>query len=363
MANCAGCRKKIVGEYVRALDRSWHEGCFRCTVCRKGFEGQQFVKHRGRPYHSECYQERFAPRCAGCGQTITGKYITALKKSWHPEHFVCAHCERPLDGRPFYEQDGKPYCERDYHTLFGRHCAVCGEAMQGTYLTNTWGDSFCEHHQGQIPECSSCGRLANERLTGGHVRYQDGRVMCNRCRQTAVDEGREGGRILTDVRRALALERLDLGKIKIPLRLVDQGELEELVGGVRTLPPAGVARTQLSSSGEGAVKREVLEILALNGLPREHLAAVLAHEVGHAWLFLNAFPELPPKVAEGICELFSFLWLKREGGKEAAGRLKLMQKNKDRVYGVGFRAARRSLRKRSLRQMLAHVKRYGRFPK
>ncbi len=360
---CAGCGKKTAGDFVRALYRTWHEDCFRCTVCGKGFKGQQFVKHRGRPYHQQCYQERFGPRCAGCGQPITGKYITALKKTWHPEHLVCAHCEKPLDGKPFFEQDGKAYCEEDFHALFGRHCAVCGVSMQGTCLTNVWGDSFCEHHEGQIPECFSCGRFASERLTGGHVRYKDGRVMCKLCRQTAVDEELEGRQLLTGVRRALALERLDLGKIEIPLRLVDQGELDRLVGGARSLPPTGMVRTRLTSSGDGTVTREVLDILALHGLPREHLAAVLAHEVGHAWLFLNAFPELPPKVVEGICELCSFLWLKREGGKEAAGRLKLLQKNKDRVYGVGFRAARRAWRNRSLRQMLAYVKRYGRFPK
>ena len=51
--------------------------------------------------------------------------ITALAHLWHPEHFVCVQCKEPLGTRNFFERDGLPYCERDYHFLFSPRCAFC----------------------------------------------------------------------------------------------------------------------------------------------------------------------------------------------------------------------------------------------
>lgn len=51
--------------------------------------------------------------------------ITALGRTWHPEHFTCAHCNQELGTRNFFERDGRPYCEPDYHNLFSPRCAYC----------------------------------------------------------------------------------------------------------------------------------------------------------------------------------------------------------------------------------------------
>ena len=363
MIKCARCKRPISGEYVQALGRAWHQNCFRCTVCGKAFVGQQFAAHDGKPYHDHCYVEAFAPRCAACNRPISGPYVTALGKKWHPEHFVCTACKKPFGKHGFVKHRGRPYHERCYLERFAPRCDVCGESIRGPYVTTTTGETFCEHHKGEIPECSSCGRLASDRLTGGHVHYEDGRVICNLCRPTAVEREGEGEQLLSNVRHTLDKEGLTLGKAKIPLRLVDQNELNRRVKRRRTKTPAGMARTQLTMQGDEVVERKLIEILALRGLPRDHLAAVLAHEIGHAWLFLNAYPKLAPKVEEGICELFSYLWLNRQPGEGAARRIRLLEKNRDRVYGTGFRTVRRALRKRSLKRLLSYVKRYGRLPK
>ena len=52
--------------------------------------------------------------------------MTALGKIWHPEHFQCAHCNVELGTQNFFERDGLPYCEKDYHQLFSPMCAACG---------------------------------------------------------------------------------------------------------------------------------------------------------------------------------------------------------------------------------------------
>ena len=51
--------------------------------------------------------------------------ITALGKTWHKEHFTCAHCQSELGNKNFFEREGRPYCEPDYHSLFSPRCAYC----------------------------------------------------------------------------------------------------------------------------------------------------------------------------------------------------------------------------------------------
>lgn len=63
--------------------------------------------------------------CTACDKAIVGQVITALGKTWHPEHFTCTHCSQELGTRNFFERDGRPYCEPDYHNLFSPRCAYC----------------------------------------------------------------------------------------------------------------------------------------------------------------------------------------------------------------------------------------------
>lgn len=48
-----------------------------------------------------------------------------MGRTWHPEHFVCTHCQEEIGSRNFFERDGQPYCEKDYHTLFSPRCHYC----------------------------------------------------------------------------------------------------------------------------------------------------------------------------------------------------------------------------------------------
>ena len=57
--------------------------------------------------------------------------VTALGKTWHPEHFVCAHCQQELGMENFFERDAEAYCENDYHNLFSPRCAYCNGAILG----------------------------------------------------------------------------------------------------------------------------------------------------------------------------------------------------------------------------------------
>lgn len=67
--------------------------------------------------------------CSACDKPIVGQVITALGRTWHPEHFTCNHCCQELGTRNFFERDGHPYCEPDYHNLFSPRCAYCNGAI------------------------------------------------------------------------------------------------------------------------------------------------------------------------------------------------------------------------------------------
>lgn len=63
--------------------------------------------------------------CYYCQKPIVGQVVTALGKTWHMEHFTCVHCGTELGTKSFFERDGEPYCETDYHELFSPRCNYC----------------------------------------------------------------------------------------------------------------------------------------------------------------------------------------------------------------------------------------------
>ena len=73
--------------------------------------------------------------CAACNKPIIGQVCTALGRTWHPEHFTCVTCEVPLGAANFFERDGRPFCERDYHEQFAPRCAYCsGPILDVSFL-------------------------------------------------------------------------------------------------------------------------------------------------------------------------------------------------------------------------------------
>lgn len=54
--------------------------------------------------------------CVQCGEKVMGEGAgcTAMDQVYHITCFTCQHCQIPLQGKPFYGLEGKPYCENDY---------------------------------------------------------------------------------------------------------------------------------------------------------------------------------------------------------------------------------------------------------
>ncbi|XP_072128158.1 transforming growth factor beta-1-induced transcript 1 protein-like isoform X2 [Mobula birostris] len=133
--SCTACRKPIVGQMVTALGQTWHPEHFVCTHCQMEIGGRNFFEKEGLPYCEQDYWDLFSPRCADCKQPIMDKMVTALDRNWHPEHFCCVKCGCSFGPEGFHEREGKAYCRQDFYEMFASRCHGCGKAITDNYIS------------------------------------------------------------------------------------------------------------------------------------------------------------------------------------------------------------------------------------
>ncbi|XP_055774681.1 PDZ and LIM domain protein 5a isoform X8 [Salvelinus fontinalis] len=134
---CGHCNMDIRGPFLVAMGKSWHPEEFNCAHCRTSLADIGFVEEQGSVYCEHCYEDFFAPSCSRCQMKILGEVINALKQTWHIHCFLCASCQQPIRNNTFHLEDGEPYCERDYYSLFGTSCHGCEFPIEA-------GDKFLE---------------------------------------------------------------------------------------------------------------------------------------------------------------------------------------------------------------------------
>ncbi len=305
--------------------------------------------------------------CASCGQPIRSAFIKAMGKVWHSEHFACAVCGSSLVNGPFFENSGKLYCQFDYKNLVGVKCAVCGDVIEGTFLKNYWGDVYHARHQNDLPSCSNCGRPISTLLTHGGVDFGDGRFCCNICTPKILGEREVNERVLPRLVEFYKNYKLPLTDLVqgVPVHLVDAREMAKEAAGDSLHPVTGLIKkvVKIETLGTRQVQsKRIQEILLLRGLTEIAASGVLAHEVGHAYMFAHDFPTLLPLVEEGMAEIFSFLWLRSRKGPEVAYRLAMIEANDSPVYGQGYKMARRYMSEKGFWALLNYVKDNARFP-
>ncbi|EQB77935.1 transforming growth factor beta-1-induced transcript 1 protein [Camelus ferus] len=116
---CQGCQGPILDNYISALSALWHPDCFVCRECFAPFSGGSFFEHEGRPLCENHFHARRGSLCATCGLPVTGRCVSALGRRFHPDHFTCTFCLRPLTKGSFQERASKPYCQPCFLKLFG----------------------------------------------------------------------------------------------------------------------------------------------------------------------------------------------------------------------------------------------------
>ncbi|NXH43638.1 LPXN protein, partial [Dicaeum eximium] len=166
---CAACPKPIAGKVLTALGKTWHPEHFTCARCGRELDKGPFFEQGGQAFCEEDYHWAFSPRCVYCAGPIREKVLTALEQTWHPEHFFCAHCGKVFGDEGFLEHNGKPYCHQDFLAMFAPKCQGCEHPVMDNYL---WALQGVWH-----TECFVCTECLTG-FTGGSFFELEGRPYC-----------------------------------------------------------------------------------------------------------------------------------------------------------------------------------------
>uniref|UniRef100_A0A914Z4C0 LIM zinc-binding domain-containing protein n=1 Tax=Panagrolaimus superbus TaxID=310955 RepID=A0A914Z4C0_9BILA len=170
---CEQCKQQIRGAYVLATGLTWCPEHFTCAnpACNRRLLDTGFVEEKGKKYCEKCFETLIAPSCNKCGMPITADCLTALQKQWHPECFVCHHCSQPFGNAAFYLENGRPYCEQDWNTLFTTKCVACKYPIEaGDRWVEAIGSAFHSN-------CFSC-TVCHTNLEGQSFYAKNGLPFC-----------------------------------------------------------------------------------------------------------------------------------------------------------------------------------------
>jgi hypothetical protein len=127
---------------------------------------------------------------------------------------------------------------------------------------------------------------------------------------------------------------IDIGDQYIPASLVDKTIMSRVDD--KHIDPNGYTYIERTTSLGITVKRS-MDIFLLNGMPRMHFIATLAHELMHVWLYENAPDDMDPAFCEGSCNYAAYLVLMKFPGKESEFIRTTFRDETDSIYGDGFR--------------------------
>ncbi|XP_051522425.1 actin-binding LIM protein 2-like isoform X4 [Myxocyprinus asiaticus] len=184
---CFSCEEFIEGEVVSALGKTYHPRCFVCAICKQPFPAGDRVTFNGK----ECICEKcnqpvpvnsMAPsqavhNCCGCGKEFKNEQsLVALDKHWHLGCFKCKVCNKVLNAE-YISKDGIPYCEADYHAMFGIQCDTCKKYITGKVL-----EAGEKHYHPTCARCARCEQMFGE---GEEMYLQGSSIWHPPCRHAA----------------------------------------------------------------------------------------------------------------------------------------------------------------------------------
>jgi hypothetical protein len=287
-------------------------------------------------YHPSCYEENVAPRCAVCGHLLEGGFLV---------------------------HEGKNYHEKCYRERVAQRCSLCGAVIEGSYLKDFWGNAYHASHQDAAPRCDYCGRFISEKLTGGGVRYGDGRRVCGVCREGAVADEASARALMLDVAGRLAALGLEVDAAPVRLHLVARDEMALRSGDPSPRRTGYTNYRWLEIQDEDGRRQErAAHVYVLAGMPRLETIATLAHELTHVWRLERTREPIDEPLDEGACNYAAYLVLKERPGPAADFILHSMQENPDPAYGAGFRRALRYAEEKGAAALWTLLRTARRFP-
>jgi len=109
---CAECGNVIgVGEAITHNESTFHIKCFVCVKCTSQLVECGFKDINGEPHCPSCAGSSGSTGgfCAGCGKKLSGQFVNAMGQKWHRDCFVCVSCKKPFT-TGYAEKNGEPYC-------------------------------------------------------------------------------------------------------------------------------------------------------------------------------------------------------------------------------------------------------------
>ncbi|KAH8200704.1 hypothetical protein TruAng_005093 [Truncatella angustata] len=164
---CHKCGEPLTGQFVRALDGTFHLDCFKCRDCgtivaSKFFPAEDEEGGGQYPLCETDYFRRLGLLCYQCGGALRGSYITALDRKYHVDHFTCSLCETVFGAQDsYYEHDSNVYCRYHYSTQFAQRCNGCHTAILKQFV-EIFRNGQNQHWH---PECYMIHKFWNVRLT------------------------------------------------------------------------------------------------------------------------------------------------------------------------------------------------------
>eukprot|EP00092_Neocalanus_flemingeri_P004273 GFUD01004593.1.p1 GENE.GFUD01004593.1~~GFUD01004593.1.p1 ORF type:complete len:858 (-),score=130.03 GFUD01004593.1:824-3397(-) len=152
---CGNCDNQIRGPFITALGKTWCPSHFVCSMdsCKQSLQDVGFVEEKSQLYCEDCYGRYLAPDCEKCRRKIIGNCLKAMGKNFHPECFACAYCGKIFANSPFYLEDGLPYCEEDWNELFTTKCISCGFPIEAG---DRWVEALNNNYHSQCFNCTLC---------------------------------------------------------------------------------------------------------------------------------------------------------------------------------------------------------------
>lgn len=328
---CFYCKQELSGAYVQAEGRNFHPEHFFCSSCSKVISGNYSFKE-GKFHHPECLAKKNALYCSHCGKELSGEYLISGDKKYH---------------------------ESCYTEFVQAKCDICKKPLSGSYEVDDFGNKYHSSHRAETDACDACNRLISGSLTGGGKKYSDGRAVCNKCFPEAVTDDGIINSLMIKVIRTLKNAGITVNTAAVSVKGVNKSVLKAKAGGIYSSSMRGFCDTRTSSKYQNDKKiSESAEhtIYVLNGVPAIYIESTLAHELMHVWFYQNTKRNHGNQITEGSCNFAAWIYLQNSGHPDAARLQKHLMDDPDPVYGDGFRKVFGMFGKKSVGEFTGYLK-------
>ncbi len=194
---------------------------------------------------------------------------------------------------------------------------ICSVFLMGVLLVGLGNVVACQYFS---PTCKFCGSS----LSAGKVHTPEGHDVCKECNRDAVRDVRTAQALVAQVRSELASFGIHLPWGAIPIKMGPSAN------------PAVYARCEAMRYANGSVG--ALWIRFVPGLPKSMFKLTAAHELTHAWAYLNRCPANQDEaLSEGAPTLVEYLYLERYRSTYGERRRNEIMTSSNRIYGKGTR--------------------------